>query len=74
MKCMGKDAPVFLKKKLEVNLSGGSFFTSTKPVLLLCFINCVWLFPDAQRKYTKVSVYESGSSYICKKNLSLELE
>lgn len=33
MKCLGKDAPVFLKKKLEVKLVGRSFLLPQKPVL-----------------------------------------
>jgi len=70
----GKGCSSLSEKEIRGKLVWRFIFTSTKPVLLLCFINCVWLFPDAQRKYTKVSVYESGSSYICKKNLSLELE
>lgn len=44
MKCLGKDAPVFLKKKLEVKLVGGSFLLPQSLcsciVYKLCMVLC----------------------------------
>lgn len=59
MKCLGKDAPVFLKKKLEVKLFGSSHFYSHKACSLASIINCVWFFADTERKKCnrKVTVF-----------------
>uniref|UniRef100_G1N8R8 FAST kinase domains 2 n=1 Tax=Meleagris gallopavo TaxID=9103 RepID=G1N8R8_MELGA len=69
MKCMGKDAPIFLKKKLEVNLSGGSFLLPQKHCFLvlhlfqlrlslICIISCCSL------QYRNIKLFSTVADYV----------